>query len=76
MQPVLIVQKGKTTQKYDERTRRIPVTQLTVTNLSLADIKTQEKDGYDALKLTSGTAKRIDKPTLGTRSSCGCTPYF
>lgn len=73
MQPVLIVQKGKTTQKYDERTRRIPVTQLTVSNLSLADIKTQDKDGYDALKLTSGIAKRIDKPTLGSLKKSGIT---
>lgn len=73
MQPVLIVQKGKTTQKYDAKTRRIPVTFLTVDNLFIADIKTKEINGYNALKLTSGTAKRIDKPTLGTLKKKGIT---
>jgi len=73
MQPVLIVQKGKTTQKYDAKTRRIPVTILTVDNLFIADIKTKDKDGYNALKFTSGIAKRIDKPTLGTLKKSGIT---
>jgi len=73
MQPVLIVQKGKTTQKYDAKSRRIPVTLLSTSHLAIADIKTKEKDGYDALKFTSGVAKRIDKPTLGTLKKSGIT---
>ena len=73
MQPVLIVQKGKTTQKYDAKTRRIPVTLLTVDNVLVADIKTQDTDGYNALKLVSGLAKHIDKPTLGTLKKKGIT---
>lgn len=73
MQPVLIVQKGKTTQKYDAKTRRIPVTALTVDTVYIVDIKTLQKDGYNALKFASGSAKRIDKPTLGTLKKSGIT---
>lgn len=73
MQPVLIAQKGKTTQKYDAKTRRIPVTNLTISNLQLVDVKTKDKDGYDALKFASGVAKRIDKPTLGMLKKQGVT---
>ena len=73
MQPVLIVKKGKTTQKYDAKDRRIPVTFLASAKVHLADIKTKDTHGYTALKLTSGIAKRIDKPTLGSLKKSGIT---
>ncbi len=78
MQPVLIVKKGKTTQKYDAKDRRIPVTFLAASHVHLVDIKTNDSHGYAALKLTSGTAKRIDKPTLGLLKKSGITsvPQF
>jgi len=53
MQSALLVQKGITTQKYDSKTRRIPVTILNVSQVLLADVKTLDIDGYTALKLTS-----------------------
>lgn len=73
MQPVYIVKKGKTTQRYDGHSRRIPVTLLDTPPVYLADIKTASHDGYDALKLTMGTAKRIDNPTKGSLAKKGIT---
>ncbi len=71
MQPVFIVKKGRTSQQYDEKTRRIPVTILKTPPVYLADIKTKDRHGYDALMLTLGTAKHIDRPTLGTLKKKG-----
>lgn len=78
MQSVLLVQKGSISQSYDSKLRRIPSTVLSVSPVFLAGIKTKDKDGYDALKLTSGKAKRIDKPTQGslTKSGVSVTPQF
>lgn len=73
MQSVLLVQKKKISQQYDAKSRRIPVTMLVANQVQLADIKTKEKDGYNALKVTTGRAKRIDKPTEGTLKKNGIT---
>lgn len=78
MKPVLLAQKGKTSQQYDSKSRRIPTTDLVVSHVHLADIKTKDLHGYSALKLTFGESKRIDKPTKGSLQKKGVekTPLF
>jgi large subunit ribosomal protein L3 len=65
MQSAFLAQKGKTSQQFDEKLRRIPVTTLLTPNTYLMDVKSDAKHGYNALKLTIGVAKHIDKPTAG-----------
>lgn len=76
MQSVFLATKGKTSQKFDEKNIRIPVTTLQTEDVYLIDVKSSQKNGYNALKLAIGKAKRIDKPTKGQlqKSSITHTP--
>lgn len=78
MQSVLLAQKGKTSQQYDSKSRRIPATELSISRVCLADIKTKDGHGYNALKLAFGESKRLDKPTEGMLKKKGVekTPLF
>lgn len=73
MQSALLAQKANTSQRFDEKLQRIPVTTLVTKGLSIVDIKTDLKDGYTALKLALGSSKNIDKPTLGQLKKAGIT---
>ncbi len=50
---------------------RIPVTQISVTPCYLIAIKTIEKDGYSAVLLGGGLAKKMQKPTQGKLYKAG-----
>lgn len=65
MQSAFLATKGLTSQRFDDKLKRIPVTSLLTQDVCLVDIKSKTKNGYNALKLTIGKAKRIDKPTKG-----------
>lgn len=60
-------------QHFTAEGRRIPVTNILVGPLYIVDLKTQQKDGYDAIKL--GLGKRrigvITKPELGVFKKAG-----
>ena len=66
MQSAFLATKGTTSQRFDEKLQRIPVTTLLAQDVHLVEVKSADKQGYNALKLTIGTAKHIDKPTKGT----------
>ncbi len=58
----LIAKKVGMTQIFDENSSALGVTVLDVSDCRIVQIKSQDKDGYDAAQLTIGTAKNINKP--------------
>src|SRR3954468_11390233 len=53
------------TQVFDENGRAVPVTVLEAGPCSIAQVKTPESDGYTAVQLAFGRAKRANKPAAG-----------
>lgn len=58
-----IVKKGLMTSMYTEDGKRIAVTQCTAQPLIVTQVKTIEKDGYQAVQVAYGVKKNIDKAT-------------
>jgi len=54
-----IAQKGPMTSIFSEDGKRIAVTRCIAKPLIVTQIKTKEKDGYDAIQLASGTKKTL-----------------
>jgi large subunit ribosomal protein L3 len=59
--------KGRMTQIFDEKGAVSAVTIITATPMTVTQVKTQEKDGYQAIQIGSGTRKesRLSKPVKG-----------
>ena len=53
------------TQVWDEENRVIPVTVIQAGPCRVAQLKTPERDGYSAVQVGTGTAKRLTRPRLG-----------
>lgn len=53
------------TQIFDERGEIVPVTLVEAGPCYITQVKTEEKDGYKALQLGFGEAKRLNKPQHG-----------
>jgi large subunit ribosomal protein L3 len=66
------------TQGFLQDGKRIPMTKIDVSGLVVSQIKTQEKDGYEAVQLGFGSNKKADKPSLGHSKKAGLkiTPRF
>ncbi len=64
MQGILGIKKYQT-QKFRTDGKRIPVTIVEVNNNAVVAIKTQDRDGYTAVQLGYGTAKKPSKPMQG-----------
>lgn len=73
MQPVLLAQKGTTSQTHDSHSRRVPVTHLLVDQLHLVQVMRRETSGYDSLKFSFGSKKKTDMPTRGQLAKVGIT---
>ena len=58
----LIAKKVGMTQIFDENSAALGVTVLDVSDCRIVQVKSEEKDGYDAVQLTIGTAKNVNKP--------------
>ena len=58
----LIAKKAGMTQIFDENSFALGVTVLDVSDCRIVQVKSQDKDGYDAAQLTIGTAKNVNKP--------------
>ncbi|MBI2617386.1 50S ribosomal protein L3 [Candidatus Gottesmanbacteria bacterium] len=69
----LLGSKTVQTQMFDEKGRRIPVTQILTGPCWIVGIKTTEKDGYNALQLGFGTRRTatLTKPELGNVKKAG-----
>ena len=63
----IVGQKVGMTQIWDDQNRMIPVTVLEVAPLRVVQIRTLEKDGYQALQVTFGAKKasKLTKPVAG-----------
>ena len=58
----LIAKKVGMTQIFDENSSALGVTVLDVSDCRIVQIKSHDKDGYDAAQLTIGKAKNVNKP--------------
>ncbi len=58
----LIAKKVGMTQIYDENSSAMGVTVLDVSDCRIVQVKCQDTDGYDAVQLTIGSAKNVNKP--------------
>jgi len=58
-----LVKKGQMTSIFTENGKRIAVTKCVAKPLIVTQIKTQEKDGYQAVQVAYGQRKRLDQST-------------
>jgi large subunit ribosomal protein L3 len=61
------------TQIFDEAGGVIPVTAIEVGPCVITQVKTVERDGYEALQLGIGQKKRLSKPERGHRRKSGAS---
>jgi large subunit ribosomal protein L3 len=59
------------TQVFDEAGRAVPVTVVEAGPCRVAQVKTPEADGYTAIQLAFGAAKRTTKPLAGHLAKAG-----
>ncbi len=64
------------TQVWDDTNRVVPVTVLHVEPMRVVQIKTVERDGYNALQVTFGTkdARKLNSPDRGHFEKAGVAP--
>jgi large subunit ribosomal protein L3 len=62
------------TQVFDDMGRALPVTVLQAGPCRITQIKSKETDGYAAVQLSFGTAKRPNKPATGHFAKAGVEP--
>jgi large subunit ribosomal protein L3 len=64
------------TQVWDENNRFIPVTVIEVTPNVVTQIRTAEKDGYEAVQIAAGQIdpRKANKPATGHFDAAGVTP--
>lgn len=62
------------TQVFDADTRVVPVTVITAGPCPVVQIRTPQRDGYAAVQLGYGTAKRPNKPLAGHFAKAGVAP--
>jgi len=60
-------------QGFLEDGRRIPMTRIDVSGNVVSQVKTKEKEGYDAIQLGYGMTMKADKPTNGHAKKAGLT---
>ncbi len=61
------------TQGFLENGNRIPMTRIDVSSNVVSQIKTKDKEGYEAVQLGFGTNMKADKPTTGHATKAGLT---
>ena len=64
------------TQVFDESNRIVPVTVVQAGPCVVTQVRTQEKDGYQAVQLAFGAIdpRKVNKPETGHFSTAGVTP--
>jgi large subunit ribosomal protein L3 len=64
------------TQVFDESNRIVPVTVVQAGPCVVTQVRTQEKDGYQAVQLAFGAVdpRRVNKPETGHFAKAGVTP--
>jgi large subunit ribosomal protein L3 len=64
------------TQIFDEGGRVVPVTVLRVGPCVVTDLKTQERDGYEAVQIGFEESKRLNRPEAGQRRKAGTSSRY
>lgn len=64
------------TQIFDDAGRAMPVTVLEVGPCVVTQVKTKERDGYEAVQLGFGHRKRLNKPLQGHLRAAGAQPRY
>ncbi len=70
----ILGQKLGMTQIFDDEARSIPVTVVKAGPVRVVQIKTIEKDGYNAIQISYGESKAVNKPTAGHYAKAGVAP--
>ena len=72
----IVGEKVGMTQVWDADNRAVPVTVVKVPPVRIVQVKTTERDGYAALRVTFGTVKasRLTKPEAGIFAKAGVEP--
>lgn len=70
---VILGIKTDQTQKFLANGRRIPVTEISVADNTVVQVKTKENDAYDAIQLGQGVKKRPIKAIAGHAKKLGLT---
>jgi len=70
----ILGQKLGMTQIFDDEARSIPVTVVKAGPIRVVQVKTIEKDGYNAIQISYGDAKGVNKPTAGHYAKAGVAP--
>ncbi len=60
-----IIKKGSMEKYFLDNGTQITVTHCQANPLTVTQVKTDEKDGYQSVQVAYGSRKRLDKPTLG-----------
>ncbi|MGB9911423.1 MAG: 50S ribosomal protein L3 [Microgenomates group bacterium] len=67
----ILGQKIEQTQRFTKEGKRIPVTIIKTGPCWVVQIKTKEKDGYNAIQLGFGEKKKANKPLIGHAKKAG-----
>jgi large subunit ribosomal protein L3 len=67
----IVGEKVGMTQVWGDGNQVIPVTVLKVAPMRIVQVKTTERDGYVALQVTYGTARKLNKPEAGHFAKAG-----
>jgi len=70
----ILGQKLGMTQIFDDEARSIPVTVVKAGPVRVVQVKTMEKDGYNAIQISYGETKTVNKPTAGHYAKAGVAP--
>lgn len=72
----IVGEKVGMTQVWDAENRAVPVTVVKVPPVRVVQVKTPERDGYSALRVTFGTVRagRLTKPVAGQFAKAGVEP--
>ena len=62
------------TQVFDDQSRSIPVTVVQAGPVKVTQIKTMESDGYNAIQIAYGEAKKVNQPAQGHFAAAGVAP--
>lgn len=76
MEKAILGKKVGMTQIFSEKGEAIPVTVVKAGPVTVIQVKTQEKDGYAAVKVAFEDIdkKRVNKPDMGQFAKAGCAP--
>lgn len=73
---MILGKKIEMTHLYDEKGNFVPVTLIMAEANVVTQVKNKEKDGYDALQVGYGKAKKLAKPQEGHLKKCGKSPKY